>query len=47
MKAFVGEGPILTDDRPVIEYFLSLPKKRSARAEYTGRPGVFEAILTP
>ena len=26
VKAFVGDGPILTDDRPVIEYFLSLPK---------------------
>ncbi len=46
VRAFVGEGPILTDDRPVIEYFLSLPKK-DAPGGYTGRPGVFEAILTP
>jgi spermidine synthase len=26
IRAWLGEGPILTDDRPVIEYFLSLPK---------------------
>jgi spermidine synthase len=25
LRAFVGEGPILTDDRPRVEYFLSLP----------------------
>ena len=26
LRAFVGEGPILTDDQPRVEYFLSLPK---------------------
>jgi spermidine synthase len=26
LRAFVGPGPILTDDRPLVEYFLSLPK---------------------
>lgn len=26
LAAWVGDGPILTDDRPLIEYFLSLPK---------------------
>jgi spermidine synthase len=26
LRAFVGNGPILTDDRPLIEYFLSLPR---------------------
>jgi spermidine synthase len=26
LREFVGEGPILTDDRPAIEYFLSLPR---------------------
>jgi hypothetical protein len=26
LKAFVGEGPILTDDRPLTEYFLALPQ---------------------
>jgi hypothetical protein len=25
IEAYVGPGPILTDDRPVIEYFRSLP----------------------
>lgn len=29
MRAFVGDGPILTDDRPLIEYFLSLPRDRA------------------
>jgi spermidine synthase len=46
LKAFVGDGPILTDDRPVIEYFLSLPKN-DGPGGYTGQRGVFEAILTP
>jgi len=27
MRAFVGDGPVLTDDRPLVEYFLSLPRK--------------------
>jgi len=26
IKAFLGEGPILTDDQPLTEYFLSLPQ---------------------
>jgi spermidine synthase len=29
IRAFVGPGPLLTDDRPVAEYFLSLPRDRS------------------
>ena len=28
LREFVGEGPILTDDHPIIEYFLSLPRDR-------------------
>jgi spermidine synthase len=28
LRAFVGSGPILTDDRPLVEYFLSLPRDR-------------------
>jgi spermidine synthase len=28
MRAFVGSGPILTDDRPLTEYFLALPRDR-------------------
>ncbi|HSL22784.1 MAG TPA: fused MFS/spermidine synthase [Vicinamibacterales bacterium] len=30
LKQFVGPGPILTDDRPLVEYFLSLPRDRAA-----------------
>ena len=26
LRAFVGPGPTLTDDRPLVEYFLSLPR---------------------
>ena len=28
MRAFVGDGPVLTDDLPLVEYFLSLPRDR-------------------
>ena len=28
LRDFVGSGPILTDDRPLVEYFLSLPRDR-------------------
>lgn len=28
LAAFVGDGPLLTDDRPLTEYFLSLPRDR-------------------
>ena len=28
LKQYVGEGPLLTDDRPMVEYFLSLPRDR-------------------
>jgi hypothetical protein len=28
LRAYVGDGPILTDDRPLAEYFLSLPRDR-------------------
>jgi hypothetical protein len=28
LAAFVGGGPLLTDDRPLTEYFLSLPRDR-------------------
>jgi spermidine synthase len=29
LRDYVGDGPILTDDRPLVEYFLSLPRDRS------------------
>jgi len=28
LAAFVGDGPVLSDDRPLTEYFLSLPRDR-------------------
>jgi spermidine synthase len=28
IRAYVGTGPVLTDDRPMVEYFLSLPRDR-------------------
>jgi spermidine synthase len=28
LRSFVGPGPILSDDRPLVEYFLSLPRDR-------------------
>jgi spermidine synthase len=28
IRAFIGDGPLLTDDRPLAEYFLSLPRGR-------------------
>lgn len=45
-RAFAGDGPILSDDRPVIEYFLSLPKN-DGPGGYTGPISAFENILTP
>jgi spermidine synthase len=27
LRAFIGPGPLLTDDRPQVEYFLSLPRQ--------------------
>ena len=29
LRQYVGEGPILTDDRPLVEYFLSLPRDKT------------------
>jgi spermidine synthase len=46
IREFVGDGPLLTDDKPAIEYFLSLPKN-DGPGGYTGPAGVFERILTP
>ena len=46
MRKFVGEGPLLTDDKPVIEYFLSLPKN-DAPGGYTGPKADIREILTP
>lgn len=41
MRAFVGDGPILTDDLPLVEYFLSLP--RDKRIDIRGLRGDVES----
>jgi len=47
IREFLGDsGPLLTDDKPVIEYFLSLPKN-DLPGGYTGKQAVFEKLLTP
>ena len=46
IREFLGDGPILSDDKPVIEYFLSLPKQDEPGG-YRGKLGSFEALLTP
>ena len=46
LKSFAGEGPLLTDDRPLIEYFLSLPRKETGPDPKT-MPGRFEDVLVP
>ncbi len=46
LRAFVGEGPMLTDDKPVIEYFLSLPKN-DRPPDLRSLTGRFEDVLRP
>lgn len=39
MRRYVGDGPVLTDDRPLVEYFLSLPRDGQVDlASLIGRP---------
>jgi spermidine synthase len=37
LRHYAGEGPVLTDDRPLVEYFLSLPRDR--QVDLTGVTG--------
>jgi spermidine synthase len=46
LRAYVGEGPLLTDDKPVIEYFLSLPKN-DRPPDLRSLTGRFEDVLRP
>ena len=46
LRAFVGDGPILTDDKPLIEYFLSLPPGSNA-PDLRALTGRFEDVLRP
>ena len=46
LRAFAGQGPLLTDDRPLIEYFLSLPDD-NPDANLDGVQGRFDDVLVP
>lgn len=46
IRDFVGSGPMLTDDQPRIEYFLSLPAKDEPGG-YRGKRVDIESILVP
>ncbi|HEY8491078.1 MAG TPA: fused MFS/spermidine synthase, partial [Dehalococcoidia bacterium] len=46
LHRYVGEGPVLTDDRPMVEYFLSLPR-RERGADLTGVRGDPSRHLAP
>jgi spermidine synthase len=46
IREFVGDGPVLTDDKPMIEYFLSLPKN-DAPGGYTGKRIDIERVVVP
>jgi spermidine synthase len=46
MRAFVGEGPILTDDRPLVEYYRSLPR-RDPPLDLSALRGDVTALIAP
>jgi spermidine synthase len=45
MRAFVGTGPVLTDDQPLTEYFLSLPRDREV--DIRGLRGDVTPLIRP
>ena len=44
LREFVGSGPILTDNQPLVEYFLSLPRDRDPDFSQL-RKGDFSQLL--
>jgi spermidine synthase len=46
LEPWVGAGPIITDDRPLIEYFLALPQD-DAPVDLSGLNGRFEDVRRP
>jgi hypothetical protein len=46
LKPWVGDGPIPTDDKPLIEYFLAIPQD-DPPADLRGLTGRFEDVLRP
>ncbi|MBI3969585.1 MAG: fused MFS/spermidine synthase [Chloroflexi bacterium] len=47
LHQYVGEGPILTDDRPQVEYFLSLPRREKQREIEEINSGGIEKYVRP
>lgn len=46
LREWVGDGPILTDDRPLIEYFLALPKN-DPPVDVRKLNGSFDEVVRP
>ncbi|MGH9204511.1 MAG: hypothetical protein ACRD2A_25055, partial [Vicinamibacterales bacterium] len=46
VRAYVGDGPVLTDDKPVIEYFLSLPNDNRP-VDRSLLKGTLDEVLRP
>lgn len=46
VRAYVGDGPLLTDDKPVIEYFLSVPKDERP-VDRSLLKGTLDEVLRP
>lgn len=45
LRAYLGDGPVLTDDRPMAEYFLSLPRDRQADFSQIPRGDVRQFVV--
>jgi spermidine synthase len=39
LRAFAGKGPLLTDDRPIVEYFRSVPNRDGTMVNLSGVAG--------
>jgi hypothetical protein len=47
LRAYVGPGEVLTDDRPLVEYFLSLPRGERPRDVAAVRGDVRRLLIEP
>ncbi len=45
LRTYLGDGPLLTDDRPMAEYFLSLPRDRQADFNQIPRGDVRQFVV--
>ncbi|MBM3782423.1 MAG: hypothetical protein FJW29_12265 [Acidobacteria bacterium] len=45
LRAYLGDGPLLTDDRPMAEYFLSLPRDRQVDFNQIPRGDVRQFVV--